>query len=327
MQAKNPVQLWRETHRTHAAQRDGFRSMHLTGLHQATRQQLEEQLHYIQFELQDFFLCELKGRPQEIRGLPLPTGEGNILWLGLHFQGTLHFPTGSNSTGNSIFSLSTETDYHLTISTERQWLLLLGIQGASQQQLLTELPQLRDLHKRRHDSLQKLTGITHIERQLLDQFAKASLGPFSTLHHIGLLIAKLNAGYLHQLSRPSAPQGREESLIQIYHQAVTYITENYMDADLNRDKIADICCCSPRQLNRAFAEHNNSLKSSILLIRLHRGKELLLRQPELSIEQIALTLYFFDAKHFSKQYKICFHRSPREERKIAAKAALLTSGS
>ena len=102
----------------------------------------------------------------------------------------------------------------------------------------------------------------------------------------------------------------------VYNRAVIYLQQHYMDARLNRLTVAAALNCSPRQLSRAFEGRSHTLTSAIRLIRLHKGRELLLRKKNWSIKKVAETLHFRNAKHFSTRYKQQFGRTPSEERRL-----------
>lgn len=315
MPEKNLIHVWKETLSSKSSARDTFKGMHLGVLHQATQQKLDERLLRIQLEIHDFVLCELKGRPKELTSLELPEKDEEILWLCIQFHGTLSFPSGNVSQFDTLFSfISNGSENLLTVPAEKQWVLLLGITGASRQQLLSEQPLLRKQYDQQESSITAAIPVSYRERQALELFSKTAFGPFTTVHHIGLLLATLYRSYAQQADKKGMQHGKEEATIVLYHQAINYITENFMDEQLNREKIAEACNCSVRNLTRAFEGRSNSIKTSILLIRLHKSRELLRNNPEFTVEHIAGMLFFFDAKHFATQYKKCFHRTPREER-------------
>lgn len=290
--------------------------MHLAVLHQASQRKLDEQLLHIQFEIDDFTLCELKGQPKELTGFELPGNKEEILWLCIQFLGGLTFPSGSGSQPDTIFSfISSGSENLLTVPVEKQWVLLLGVKGASRRKLLSEHPILQQQYDREAKNIIEAIPISNIERELLKQFSETTFGSFTTVHHIGLLLAKLYGAYIQHIETSRAQQGKDEGLIQLYHKAIKYITDNYMDGQLNLETVAVACYCSVRNLQRAFEGRPNSFKSSILLLRLYKGRELLHDRPELTVEHIAGMLFFSNAKHFATQYKKCFHRTPREERK------------
>lgn len=315
MPEKNLIHVWKETLSSRPVSRETFRGMHLAVLHQATQQKLDDRLLRIQFEIHDFLLCELKGRPKEMTGFELPEKDGEILWLCMQFHGTLSFPTGNVSRSDTIFSfISNGSENLLTVPAEKQWVLFLGITGASRQQLLAEQPMLRRQYDQQENRITTAVAVSYAERQVLELFSKTEFGPFTAVHHIGLLLAKLYASYVQQVEKRGM-QGKEEGLIVLYHNALEYIRKNFMSEQLNLEKVAAACHCSVRTLTRAFKGRSVSVNQSILLVRLYKSRELLRNHPEFTIEYIAGMLYFFDAKHFANQYKKCFHHTPREEQK------------
>ena len=313
MPKKNLFHQWRETVSLKHT-RDSFKGMHLAALHQAVRRKLDDRLLLIQFETHDFTLCELKGHPSEMMAFALPATDTGILWLCMQFYGKLSFRDGHVSQPETLFSFTTGTDdYTLTLAAEKQWVLLLGLSGPSRQLLLAELAPLREPHDEQQNGWAAYP-ITFADRRQLDAFSKLTFGPFTTPHHIGQLLAQLYAAYAQQLEKPREPGG-EESLILLYHRATAFIQQHYRDEGLNRDTVAAACNCSVRQLTRAFEGRSVTLNTSVRTLRLHKARELLHKNPELSMEEIAASLHFTDAKHLAKQYRKQFHRSPREERK------------
>ena len=314
MPEKTLFHQWRETVSSRSSPKDSFRGMHLTVLHQAVRRKLDPQLSLIQFETHDFILCELKGRPSEMMAFSLPAMDSGIRWLCLQFHGKLSFPGGHASQPQTLFSFATgASEYLLTLAAEKQWTLLLGVSGASLQLLMAELLPLRELPDGSPDN-GSVYPITFANRRQLDVFSRLAFGPFSTLHHIGQLLGHLYSAYAQQLEKPRGSDGAEP-LMLLYHQAILFIQQHYMDEGLNRDAIAAGCNCSVRNLTRAFEGRSVSLSTAIRTLRLHKAKELLQKDPALSVEEIAAMLRFSNSKYFAAQYKKQFHRSPREERK------------
>lgn len=107
----------------------------------------------------------------------------------------------------------------------------------------------------------------------------------------------------------------ENNLTLLYHRAIDYIREHYMEADLNRIRIAEALNCSTRSLSRAFEGGGVKLHAVIRMLRLQKSRELLRKKPNLTIKQIADRLHFSSARHFATRYKELFRLSPHEERK------------
>lgn len=308
------TRLWAETVAARPDSRDSFKSMHLHNMHQATKQQANEQVCLMHIHLDDFVLFEWKGNPKNLSPVQLPAKDGGILWLNFQLQGKTVFPDGSVVKSDSFFAFQMRVaDAPLTLSAEKQWCLLFGIHGVSKFRLLNEFPILRELLDRDSSTFPSML-ISYQERQCLDLLSKTGFGSFSLSHHIGQLLGRLYANYAKLLQHTSA----DVTQIQLYNRALRYIQSHYLDAGLSREVIAGALNCSVRSLTRVFEGKSLSINATIMGIRLQKGRELLVTQPDLSIERIALQLHFFDAKHFSGQYKKRFHRSPREERKEIA---------
>src|SRR5690606_22060571 len=90
--------------------------------------------------------------------------------------------------------------------------------------------------------------------------------------------------------------GKKQELL--LHRACTYILAHYMEPDLDRNRIATALGCSTRSLSRAFEGGGIKLHGYIRVLRLHKGRELLRRKPNLTIEKIANRLHFSSARHF-----------------------------
>lgn len=118
----------------------------------------------------------------------------------------------------------------------------------------------------------------------------------------------------NKAQRSNKKQEKEHALAVLYNKTIAYVMEHYMDADLNRFTISTALQCSTRQLSRAFEGRPATLKSSILLIRLHKGRELIRKNPKWPVAKVARRLHFYDAKHFTRQYKKHFNRLPLEDR-------------
>lgn len=317
MPEKSPLHLWRESVSSKPSPRDTFKGMHLAVLHQASRQKLDGGLLYIQLKVQDFVLCELKGRPNDMVSFELPSEDEEILWICLQFQGRLTFPNGGTSNADTIFTFSAD-DLNLTVQHEKVWVLFMGVTGVSKPQLMAEYPKLREYAGKQADRMGMALPITYVERQALDVFSRLTFGPFITQHHIAQLLGKFYTSYIEQLRRYEKGNGKDISLVPLYHKVLAYIHENYMKEGLNREMIANAFNCSPRSISRAFEGRSITVGAAIQKVRLYKGRELLRNNPELTIEQIAVTLYFTDAKHFANQYKKQFNQTPRQDRKNIA---------
>lgn len=307
--------LWEEARSTKPIHRDTFKSMYLRALQNAQRNSPNEQLSVIRHQTQDFILFESKGKLPDVTSLALPCDEAESLWLCLQFNGQTVFPKGKVIEPDSLCSFkSMDREIRFTLSAEKHWAIFLGVSATSKRQLLSEFPSLRDHFDEPEKDVLPAIPISYSERKALDTFANLGFGPFSTAHHIGHLFLALYSSYLQRL-KGHLQRATEEPNIQLYHRAVAYIRDNYLDKSLNRETIANGIHCSLRSLSRAFEGRPLSLNATILTIRLYKARELLIREPGLSVERIALMLNFFDASHFISQYKKHFRLTPRQERK------------
>lgn len=322
MPGKDILDVWKSTVSARPHSKDTFKRMHLSVLRQAIQQKTDEQLYIIQFDIQDFVLCEWKGRLTSLVGFELPKNDEHILWLGFQFHGSTRFLSSGSLEQDSMrpFIAQGSDDHFLTLSAERQWALYIGVKGASKQKLLSELPYLREQFEKKENKVLPAVPLTQANRKVIDTLSKKPFGPFTTLHQLGKFIFDVYNDYAHQLTIYFERQ-KEEPNIYLYHQAIAYIRANYIKQALSHKHIATALNCSGRTLTRAFEGRGSSLSGSILNLRLYKSRELLRKQLELSVEQIAFLLFFPDAKHFAVQYKKEFHKTPREERTIAVKNA------
>lgn len=308
--------LWKEASSSKPIRRDAFKSMHLAAFPAAGRNIVSDELYIIRHSLNDFILYEAKGKLQDTTSLALPHPDTDTLWLCLQFHGRTVFSNGKATQPDSLFAFQKADEATpLTLAAERHWALFLGLSAASKQKLLAELPTLRDHFDSLQQDILPAVPIYRTEYQAMETFASMDFGPFSTLHHIGLLYLKLYSNYLQRVETLML-QPKDEPHVRLYHLAVAYIRDNYLEQALDRETIADALHCSTRSLSRAFEGRPLSLNATILTFRLYKGRELLVQNPKLSVEKIAFSLHFPDAKHFTVQYKKQFHRTPRQERKM-----------
>lgn len=96
--------------------------------------------------------------------------------------------------------------------------------------------------------------------------------------------------------------------------AVVDTMERNLEEPLPRAALAARVSLSPRQLERLFRKHLNRTPTRYYLdLRLERARSLLM-QTDMSVLDIALACGFVSASHFSKCYRECFNRTPRQDR-------------
>ena len=90
--------------------------------------------------------------------------------------------------------------------------------------------------------------------------------------------------------------------------------EQHLEHPLPRSELAERAKLSTRQLERLFRQYLNRTPTRYYLeLRLLRARHLL-TESTLSILDVALACGFVSASHFSKCYRECFGKTPREER-------------
>lgn len=315
MSHKELSQLWNQSLLARPDPRDVRKTMHLSVFSQGAASSPVEGVHLIQYRMEDLTLFEIKGRPPNLHLIDLPSNTNETLWLCIQLHGKTVFPTGSIIYSDSILSFMTQTaDCPLTLATDRQWVLFLGISGNSKLQLLAELPALREAFQHQQINILQSVSISYVERQVIEGLFKKTLGPFNAMYQTGVAVGKLFHNYTRQLIKPKA-LSRDEFQIQIYHRALAYIQQHYLAESLTSEKIANVLGCSIRNLTRAFEGRSMGVKATVVAVRLYKARELLQTRLDLTIERIAVMLHFLDTKHFAVQYKKAFYHSPRDERK------------
>lgn len=110
---------------------------------------------------------------------------------------------------------------------------------------------------------------------------------------------------------PFLEEGR--SLLMVAN-AVSYIEKNYRET-ITIDTLSSLACLSNRQFSRVFREtYGISPMQYVIKLRLLQS-EILLKQSELSITQIAQSSGFSDNNYFARQFRTRYHMTPMEYRK------------
>jgi two-component system response regulator YesN len=110
---------------------------------------------------------------------------------------------------------------------------------------------------------------------------------------------------------------REEFLLD---GVATFIDNNYSD-DLTRDILAEKVCMNKYKFSKAFNERfGQSIKSYLNGIRVQKAADLL-RNPDLSIGDIAFSVGFGSVEHFIRVFKEIYGISPRAYRTSPAGAS------
>lgn len=145
--------------------------------------------------------------------------------------------------------------------------------------------------------------------------------------HGGELAAKVGEWYLHGRSRSGGDEQRT-SLRERHgtpHPGLLEVLaaiEAEIETPPSRGDLARRAGVTVRQLDRLFAEHlGTTVGDHAIAVRLERAR-VLLRQTEMSVAEVAVACGFVSPGHFSRRYRARFGRSPREDRRGPAEAAL-----
>jgi transcriptional regulator GlxA family with amidase domain len=88
--------------------------------------------------------------------------------------------------------------------------------------------------------------------------------------------------------------------------------EANLEGPLAREELARLAGLSIRQLERMFrAQLNRGIHEHYLALRLNRSRQLL-RETSLSVLDVALTMGFASASHFSRAFRRAFGFAPRQ---------------
>lgn len=154
-------------------------------------------------------------------------------------------------------------------------------------------------------------------KQIFEKIGQLLPSPYSLRRKIHASLCQLIDEYQQDLHDKARAQHKED--IVIYHEAIDYIAEHYMDEDINIDTIAKRINVSSRRLYRAFQDKQMTVHKAIQTIRLHKGREML-RETDMSVDGIAFQLNFSTAHYFYKQFVQYFGHSPSRERELCRKS-------
>jgi AraC family transcriptional regulator len=95
--------------------------------------------------------------------------------------------------------------------------------------------------------------------------------------------------------------------------------EDTLSQPIRLRELAALARISARHFERAFRQSTGSSPHGYVIDRrLHRARDLLINQPELPIEQIALRLGFSSSSHFSSAFRRRTGLAPTDFRKIGS---------
>jgi AraC-like DNA-binding protein len=273
----------------------------------------EEKNYLSSKQLDDLYAIETKGifhSDWYIELLP-----SDCFWLIFQFMGhsepmtTLQAPL---SNGKYAGFYSRDKPQKIQIKAGKTWMVVLGINVDDEISFTSEWPLFAASTKGDHPSFSAI-NIGYRIKQVFDKIQQCTASPFSLRHKIHFHLCQLIDIYHKDLNDNT--KALQKGDIALYHQATRYISEHFMDEDINIDKIAEVLNVSVRNLYRAFEGKHTTINGAIQLIRLYKARELL-RQTNTAIDGIAFQLNFSTAHYFYKR----FGHSPTKERELYGKA-------
>ncbi|MFC1764688.1 helix-turn-helix transcriptional regulator [Planctomycetota bacterium] len=105
------------------------------------------------------------------------------------------------------------------------------------------------------------------------------------------------------------PSGQQSSAWETYQQCRNYIEGHYLELH-SATEIVDACHLDPAYLSRLFKRFSQERPYQLLMrYKMQRAAELLVSSGQL-IKQVAQTVGFTDAHHFSRVFKKHYQLSP-----------------
>jgi AraC-like DNA-binding protein len=113
---------------------------------------------------------------------------------------------------------------------------------------------------------------------------------------------------------------------RLYLLARVVIARHYR-RELTLPVVARALACSPRQLQRAFAEFGeHSFSEELLARRLSVGAQLLVEQRSIPVADVARLVGYSQGTHFAKAFRRRYGRSPANFREAARRAGVRAPG-
>ena len=239
----------------------------------------------------------------------------NFFWLQFQFIGQSERtigPYSALSSGEYQGFFLHKQDSPIRIKAGRTWLVLLGIKLDKAGQFAQEWPQLAAGDRAQWHQLARM-DIGYRIKQVFEKIEQVLDTPYSLRTKMVFYTAQLCDIYQQDLLDKLRSQHKED--IYIYQEAINYISEHYMDAEINSEHIAKQLGISERKLYRIFEGKHISIHSAIQTIRLYKAREML-RETKQSIDLIAADLNFSTRHYFYRQYVLRFGHSPSKEREL-----------
>ncbi|WP_140937443.1 helix-turn-helix domain-containing protein [Sphingobacterium lumbrici] len=243
----------------------------------------------------------------------------SCFWLVFQFIGHSERVSTTQTTlsnGEYIGFYSRDKPQKIQMKAGKTWMVLMGIKIDDAAIFTSEWPLLATSTTADHPPFSAI-NIGYRVKQVFEKIKQYTASPFSLQHKICYHLCQLIDIYHEDLKDKVRALQKED--LALYHQATLYIRDNYMDKDINRDKIAEVLNVSVRNLYRAFEGKDTNIKNAIQIIRLHKARELL-RDTKMTVDGIAFRLHFSTAKYFYRQYMQLFGHSPSKERELHIKS-------
>lgn len=266
----------------------------------------------------DMYVMEVKGTFESDWHIELPA-QPDCFWLLFQFAGH----SQRDKAQHTALSIDGYRGFYgmsrpqrIGIKTGRVWMVLLGLNIDNAKAFTSEWPLLKKPTTAAQPYFSRI-NIGYRIKQIFKKMRQFADTPYSLHGKIQDHFCQLTDVY-HQDLHDKVRSLHKEDIV-IYHEAIEYITEHYMDEDINIDTIAERIHVSSRKLYRAFQDKHMTVHKAIQTIRLHKGRELL-RETDDSIDIIAFQLNFSTAHYFYKQFVQCFGHSPTKEREMYRKS-------
>lgn len=279
---------------------------------------IDHKEHYIASkQLDHLHVIEVKGTFQADWHFDLPFPD--CFWL--HFQFTGHserdsLPHTAMSASEYRGFYSIRDAHKIQVKAGGTWMVLLGIKIDNTATFTSEWSMLAKPTTTDQPYFSSI-NIGYRIKQIFEKIQQRTNTPYSLPSNIHYHLCQLIDVYHLDLKDKARSLHKED--IVIYHEAIDYITEHYMDEDINRDTIAESLGITPRKLYRALEGKHTTIHKAIQTIRLYKGREML-RETDMSVDGIAFQLNFSTAKYFYRQFVQCFGHSPSKERELHRKS-------
>ncbi|MGX7163211.1 AraC family transcriptional regulator [Enterococcus massiliensis] len=179
----------------------------------------------------------------------------------------------------------------------------ISLEGLSRNHFPNQRP-LLDLGKYQHQVMEKAWLLTReiAEKQNEFQVMQKAL----VMEMLVLILRGLEEKHNNLTSYLSKKEKRQQQIVNY----TIYFLENHYEEEITLEKLAQDQYISATYLSKIFKEATGMSPINYLItIRLSRAKELL-KNDKLSIKEVATTVGYQDAFHFSKSFKKQFGTAP-----------------